>query len=139
MIIFQVPVIAVFTKYDQFKLDIKMKLEDEGRDPDSHFDTEVESVFDRYYLAKLSGPPPFVRLESAYFFYAIHTHLNFCPVGMHKHDQPCTDLIEMTANALSEGVVALMLMAVQRDNLEFNVKKAIEQLVAAYCEITMKA
>ena len=66
--IFQVPVIAVFTKYDQFKLDIKMKLEDEGRDPDSHFNTEVESVFDRYYLARLSGPPPFVRLESADFF-----------------------------------------------------------------------
>ena len=68
MINFQVPVIAVFTKYDQFKLDIKMKLEDEGRDPDTHFDTEVKSVFDRYYLAGLSGPPPFVRLESADFF-----------------------------------------------------------------------
>ena len=65
---FQVPVIAVFTKYDQFKRDIKMKLEDEGRDPDTHFDTEVESVFNRYYLASLSGPPPFVLLESADFF-----------------------------------------------------------------------
>ena len=62
--IFQVPVIVVFTKYDQFKRDIKMKLEDEGRDPGTHFDTEVESVFDRYYLASLSGHPPFVRLES---------------------------------------------------------------------------
>ena len=45
-----------------------MKLEDEGRDPDTHFNTEVKSVFDRYYLANLSGPPPFVRLESADFF-----------------------------------------------------------------------
>ena len=62
--IFQVPVIAVFTKYDQFKRDIKMKLEDEGRDPGTHFDTEVESVFNQYYLASLSGPPPLVRLES---------------------------------------------------------------------------
>ena len=44
-----------------------MKLEDEGRDPDTHFDTEVKSVFDRYYLASLSGPPPFVRLESEGF------------------------------------------------------------------------
>jgi hypothetical protein len=113
-----------------------MKLEDEGRDPDTHFDTEVESVFDRYYLGRLSGPPPFVRLESADFFQAIHTHLNFCPVGMHKHDQPCTDLIEVTANALSGGVVALMLMAVQRDNLELNIKKAVEWLVPTHCEIT---
>ena len=66
--IFQVPVIAVFTKFDQFKHDIKMKLKDEGRDARTEFDTEVESVFNRRYLASLSGPPPFVRLEGEYFF-----------------------------------------------------------------------
>ena len=44
----------------------------------------------------------------------------------------------MTADAPSGGVVALMLMAVQRDNLELNVKKAVEWLVPTYCEITMK-
>ena len=52
---------------------------------------------------------------------------------MHKHDQPCTDLIEVTANALSEGTVALMLVVVQRDNLELNIKKAVEWLVPTYC------
>ena len=62
--IFQVPVIAVFTKYDQFKRNIKMKLEDDGRDQETHLDAEVKRVFDRYYLGSLSGPPPFVRLES---------------------------------------------------------------------------
>ena len=67
--IFQVPVIAVFTKYDQFKRDIKMKLEDEGRDPATHFDAKVKCVFDRYYLGVLSGPPPFVRLESEDLFF----------------------------------------------------------------------
>jgi len=46
---------------------------------------------------------------------------------MHKHDQPCTDLIDVTANALSNGVVALMLMAIQRDDLELSVKQAIER------------
>ena len=66
--IFQVPLIAVFTKFDQFKRDIKMRLEDEGRDLDTHFETEVESVFHRYYLGSLSEPPPFVRLESEDFF-----------------------------------------------------------------------
>ena len=44
-----------------------MRLKEEGRDPGTHFDAEVENVFDRYYLAGLSGPPPFVRLESEYF------------------------------------------------------------------------
>ena len=52
-------------------------------------------------------------------------HLNFCPVEMHKHGQRCTDLIEVTANALSVGIVALMLLAVQCDNLELRIKQAI--------------
>ena len=45
---------------------------------------------------------------------------------MHKPDQKCTDLIEATANVLSEGVVALMLKAVQRDDLELSVKQAVK-------------
>ena len=63
--IFQVPVIAVFTKYDQFKRNIKMKLEDEGRGllAGAQLDTEAERVFKQHYLASLSGPPPLVRLE----------------------------------------------------------------------------
>ena len=57
----------MLTKFDQFKRNIKMQLEDEGRDPEAHFETEVESVFNQYYLGSLSGPPPFVRLESEDF------------------------------------------------------------------------
>jgi GTP-binding protein EngB required for normal cell division len=65
--IFQVPVIAVFTKHDQFKRNIKMKLVHEGRDPETELDTEVESAFKQYYLARLSGSPPFVCLQSEEF------------------------------------------------------------------------
>jgi hypothetical protein len=73
--IFQVPVIAVFTKYDQFKRNIKMKWEDEDRGPlaGAQLDAEAESVFNQYYLASLSGPPPLVRLESENF--SNHSHL----------------------------------------------------------------
>jgi hypothetical protein len=46
---------------------------------------------------------------------------------MHKPDEKCSDLIEVTANELSGGIVALMLMAVQRDNLELSVKQAIKR------------
>ena len=45
---------------------------------------------------------------------------------MHKPDQRCTDLIEVTLNALSGSVVALMVAALQFDNLELSVKKAVE-------------
>ena len=65
---FQVPVIAVFTKYDQFKRNIKMKLEDEGRDLGTNFAVEVESTFNDHYLANLGGTPRFVRLEGEHFF-----------------------------------------------------------------------
>ena len=67
---FLVPVIAVFTKYDQFKRNIKMKSEDEGCEPlaGTQLDTEAESVFNQYYLDGLSKPPPFVRLESENLF-----------------------------------------------------------------------
>jgi len=63
---FQVPVIAVFTKFDQFRRNIRMKLEDEGGKCDTGIDlnTEVENIFNQRYLANLNGPPPFTRLES---------------------------------------------------------------------------
>jgi hypothetical protein len=69
-VIFQVPVIAVFTKFDQFKRNIKMKLEDEdeGCGPGKSFETEVESVFNNHYLAGLSGTPPLIRLEGEKLF-----------------------------------------------------------------------
>jgi hypothetical protein len=55
-------VIAVFTKFDQFKRDIKMMLENRGRDS-VLINEEVESIFGEHYLANLRGTPPFVRLE----------------------------------------------------------------------------
>jgi hypothetical protein len=64
---FQVPVIAVFTKYEQFRREVKMKLEDENRDQETEPDAEVENVFNQQYLARLTGSPPFIRLESEVF------------------------------------------------------------------------
>jgi hypothetical protein len=49
------------------------------------------------------------------------------PIEMQKHGQRCADLIEMTADALSGGAVALMLLAVQRNNLELSIKQAIKR------------
>jgi len=46
---------------------------------------------------------------------------------MHMHSQRCADLIEMTANALSGSTVTLMLLAVQRDNLELSINQAVQR------------
>jgi hypothetical protein len=59
-------VIAVFTKYEQFRREVMMKLEDQKRGL-AVIDDEVKSIFDSHYLANLRGPPPFVRLESEDF------------------------------------------------------------------------
>jgi len=108
--IFQVPVIALFTKYDQFKRDIKIRLEDEHGHPGTDIEAEVKSAFEQHYLASLSESPPVIRLER-----------------MHKNGQQCTDLVTLTANSLSGGVVTLMLVAVQKDNLEVSLNYAIKQ------------
>ena len=46
---------------------------------------------------------------------------------MHKSDSHCGDLLEKTAAALDEDAVMLMLLAVQRNNLELSVKYAWRQ------------
>ena len=61
---FQVPVIAIFTKFEQFRHNIRMKLEDEGRNREMDLNIEVENIFHQRYLANFNGPPPFIRLES---------------------------------------------------------------------------
>jgi hypothetical protein len=59
-------VIAVFTKYEQFRREVMMKLEDQKRDL-ALLNTEMEDVFRKHYLANLTGSPPFVCLESEDF------------------------------------------------------------------------
>jgi hypothetical protein len=121
-------VIAVFTKYDQFRRDVMIKLQDQNRDP-ALLDAEVKSIFNQHYLASLRVSPPFfIRLESeAFDNYRDMYCTKFSPTGMHKHGQQCIGLIKMTANALSGGVVALMLLAVQRDTLELSINQAIRK------------
>jgi hypothetical protein len=59
-------VIAVFTKFDQFRRDVRIQLEDQYRDI-ALLNTEVERIFNEHYLANLRRSPPFVRLESEDF------------------------------------------------------------------------
>jgi hypothetical protein len=87
--IFQVPVIAVFTKYDQFRREIRMKLEDQHLDPGTHLDAEIESIFNLHFLASLTGPPPFIRLESEQF----------------DNERTCTILISSCRNEQAQSAV----------------------------------
>ena len=48
---------------------------------------------------------------------------------MHMQNRRCNSLIETTAAALNEDVITLMLLAVQRRNLELGVKTALSRWV----------
>jgi hypothetical protein len=61
----QVPVIAVFTKYDQFLHNVKMDVDD---DPDKYLNRSVSEVteeqFQEHYVFPLGDDASYVRLES---------------------------------------------------------------------------
>jgi hypothetical protein len=61
-----VPVIAVFTKYDQFLRNVEMHLEDYGN-PDDNLSDAVDTQFKEHYLAHLGDGARFVQLESLLF------------------------------------------------------------------------
>lgn len=46
---------------------------------------------------------------------------------MHRRTSSCEDLIEKTAIALNEDIVALMLLAVRRGNLALSVRLALNR------------
>ena len=61
--------IAVFTKRDQFRREVVMKLEDKrGSEVNQALlDREMEGIFKEHFLAKLGQAPRFVCLESKDF------------------------------------------------------------------------
>ena len=60
-----VPVIAVFTKYDQFLRDVKIHLEDFGN-PDDNILDEAMKQFKEHYLHHLGDDARFVQLQSKF-------------------------------------------------------------------------
>jgi hypothetical protein len=54
------------------------------------------------------------------------SYADLSPAGMHRPNERCRGLIELTANALSADVITLMLIAVQKDqNLELSINYAV--------------
>ncbi|KAH9022601.1 hypothetical protein EDB84DRAFT_494086 [Lactarius hengduanensis] len=104
-----VPVIVVFTKYDQFLRNVQIHMEDFGSPDDNVFDV-ADKQFQEHYLGPLGDDIRWVRLEK-----------------MNKQNMGCDELIETTATALNDDIVGLMLLAVQRGSLELSVKTALNR------------
>ena len=114
-----VPVIAVFTKYDQFWLDIEMNLKDCGcPNPETRAPANAERVFKEEYLRNLGEAPRLCAWKvrsSRVYRYSRNNNLSS---EMHETGQRCDELLVTTGHALNDGVVAVMLLAVQKGNPE---------------------
>lgn len=64
------PIVAVFTKYDQFKINVELRLEDKGCEnlTSEHIDKEIKKCFQAEYLEEMNGQPRHVKLESKIVF-----------------------------------------------------------------------
>ena len=58
-----------------------------------------------------------------------HSGADILSAGMHEAGKRCTELLEKTANALSDNAVNLMLLAVQKKNLELSINVAVTKSV----------
>jgi hypothetical protein len=64
---FEVPVIVVFTKHDQFLRNVEMHLSDYPNEyPDSNVSEVAEKQFQEHYLHPLGDDIIFVQLESGF-------------------------------------------------------------------------
>ena len=60
----------------------------------------------------------------------LHSRAHVLSAGMHEAGRRCMELLETTATALNDGVVAVMLLAVQRGNLELCINVSVTRLVS---------
>ena len=57
---------------------------------------------------------------------------NILCVDMHEAGKCCTELLEKTANSLNDDVISVMLLAVQKSNLELSINVAVTKSVFLY-------
>jgi hypothetical protein len=118
----------VFTKYDQFRFNVEMDMfDDPDKYPDSNVSRVVEKRFQEYYLHPLGHDVRYVRLESMLGAVCQRHMADATLSEMNMKDSRCDSLVEKTAAALNEDTVALMLLTVQRGNLELSVKTALSR------------
>ncbi|KAI9433128.1 hypothetical protein H4582DRAFT_1857037 [Lactarius indigo] len=113
-----VPIVAVFTKYDQFLRNVQIYVEDFGGPGDNVSDV-AEKQFEEHYLRALDDGVRFGQIPEL--------RANTFGAEMHKQNMGCDKLIETTAAALNDDIVGLMLLAVQNGNLALSVKEALRR------------
>ena len=104
-----VPVIAVFTKYDQLVRETSFRLEDQGLDTSDAvlLNAEVEKIFKGQYLAKLPVSAPAVCLESENFVNQLACTM-LIPVPQ-ECTSPTKSVLSLSKRLAMSSLVALLL------------------------------
>jgi hypothetical protein len=104
-----VPVIAVFTKYDQFRREVIFRLEDQGVDTSTdpvRLNAEMEKTFKEQYLAKLTESAPVVHLESENSVYQL-VCTTLIPVPQ-KCTSPAKSVLDLLKRLPMSSLAALL-------------------------------
>jgi len=123
---------VVFTKYVQFLRNVVIDLEDRHyKDPNIDVSEEakemaVKQTFEDHFLGPLGKGIPWVQLRGG-FRIKYPGNILISSTAMNKQGAHCDPLIEATA-ALNNDV-ALMLVAVQKNNLGLSVNLALKRSV----------
>jgi len=127
----------MFTKYDQFLRNVGIDLEDR-HDQDRSINVSkkakaraAKEIFEEHFLGPLGDSIPWVQMRGEFRIKYTDSILIFF-AAMNKQEARCHPLIKATAAALNDDAVALMLVAVQKDNLELSVDLALNQSVLQF-------
>ncbi|KAJ7193864.1 GTP-binding protein [Mycena pura] len=112
------PLIAVFTKYDGLVIEAESQLVAEGRDEKEAEDEAPNRA--RAILATNFRAP----LERAKFSPSEHVIL----ADMDQESSDCKELIEKTANALTDDALRLLFVSVQQNNIDLCIYYAIQSV-----------
>jgi len=138
-VVFQVPVVLIFTKFDALELKCYSKLLEEGK---SHKEASIQvlelanTIFQDEYLPRVLGakfPPKTYVCLSGKIFILIDS-FNFSQMlGMDKEKNQCSELSEKTMDILDNDVLVNLFVSTQKNNLDLCIEKSIRLVIYYIC------
>ena len=133
----QVPVIAIFTKFDGLVNKAYTELVDNGLSEDeaeAKLTEKAEELLQTNFREPLSRatfpPSDYVQLdgdESVHFRRKHKLMLSSELIDMREPTTSCNELIEKTANALTDYTLKLLFVSVQQNNIGVCIRYAVER------------
>jgi hypothetical protein len=131
---FEVPVIAIFTKFDGLVTNAFIELRKtlnlkEAKKKMLEMATEMLSTdFIEPLKVAASGPIAYVRLEGKPSGYnSLHLLLAVVHIDMREKASDCKELINETANALNDDVLKLLFVSVQQNNIDTSIRFSVKK------------